>query len=282
MTIGERLEEARKRKGVSIREAAEATKIRGDFLLAMENNSFDINLPEIYTRGFLKIYANFLKLDVDKIVTDYEATRLGVRKNPRGQTLAPQNASMAPQRREPSAAANPPPQGGGRASFGRMELGDSPSAPQPAAGEAPELGRPAGAGPDDGMSDRALYYKLGIGIASLVGLIIIVALVVTWLSGDKPPINPELNRQPVATQPPATTDNRPIELMASDSVTLLVTQKNDGQRIFEGTLNAGETRALEATGPVEIQYSRGDALTVVRGTKRLRMATTGPGRSTIN
>ena len=31
-SIGERLEEARKRKGISLREAAEATKIRSDFL----------------------------------------------------------------------------------------------------------------------------------------------------------------------------------------------------------------------------------------------------------
>ena len=31
-TIGERLEEARKKRGLSLREAAEATKIRGDYL----------------------------------------------------------------------------------------------------------------------------------------------------------------------------------------------------------------------------------------------------------
>ena len=30
-TIGERLEEARKRKGISIREASEATKIRSEY-----------------------------------------------------------------------------------------------------------------------------------------------------------------------------------------------------------------------------------------------------------
>src|SRR5258707_125223 len=66
-TIGERLEEARKRKGISLREAAEATKIRGDYLLKFESNQYDINLPEIYVRGFLRTYANFLKLSVDKI-----------------------------------------------------------------------------------------------------------------------------------------------------------------------------------------------------------------------
>ena len=49
-TIGERLEEARKRKGISIREAAEATKIRGDYLQKFESNQFDLNLAEIYVQ----------------------------------------------------------------------------------------------------------------------------------------------------------------------------------------------------------------------------------------
>ena len=66
-TIGERLEEARKRKGISIREAAEATKVRGDYLHKFESNQFDINLPEIYVRGFLRTYASYLKLPGDKL-----------------------------------------------------------------------------------------------------------------------------------------------------------------------------------------------------------------------
>ncbi len=77
MTIGERLEEARKQRGMSIREAAEATKVRGEYLLAMEeNNMARIDLPEIYRRGFLKNYARLLKLDPDKIIADYEAKQI--------------------------------------------------------------------------------------------------------------------------------------------------------------------------------------------------------------
>ncbi len=76
-TIGERLEEARKRKGISIREASEATKIRGEYLYKFESNQFDLKLPDIYLRGFLRLYANFLKLPGDKIVNDYQALGLG-------------------------------------------------------------------------------------------------------------------------------------------------------------------------------------------------------------
>ena len=78
-TIGERLEEARKRKGISIREAAEATKIRGDYLQKFESNQFDLNLAEIYVRGFLRGYAQFLKLPAEKLVNDLNGLGLGSR-----------------------------------------------------------------------------------------------------------------------------------------------------------------------------------------------------------
>src|SRR5882672_5488204 len=76
-TIGERLEEARKKKGISIREAAEATKIRGDYLQKFESNQFDIGLTEIYTRGFLRNYAGFLKIPADRLLNDYAALGRG-------------------------------------------------------------------------------------------------------------------------------------------------------------------------------------------------------------
>ena len=70
-TIGERLEEARKRKGISVREAAETTKIRGDYLQKFEANSFDLDLPPLYIRGFLRAYARHLELDPERIVNDF-------------------------------------------------------------------------------------------------------------------------------------------------------------------------------------------------------------------
>ncbi|HTQ30950.1 MAG TPA: helix-turn-helix domain-containing protein, partial [Opitutaceae bacterium] len=82
-TIGERLEEARKRKGISLREAAEATKIRGDYLHKFESNQYDLKLPEIYVRGFLRTYANFLKLSADKIASEFDALGRAAARAPR-------------------------------------------------------------------------------------------------------------------------------------------------------------------------------------------------------
>ncbi len=57
-TIGERLSEARKNFGLDIRSASEATKIRSDFLAALEDNQPErIRLADVYRIGFLRLYA---------------------------------------------------------------------------------------------------------------------------------------------------------------------------------------------------------------------------------
>jgi cytoskeleton protein RodZ len=70
MAIGQKLEEARNRKGISIREASESTKIRGDFLTSFEAGKFDLQLPEVYLRGFIRVYARFLGIDPESAVDD--------------------------------------------------------------------------------------------------------------------------------------------------------------------------------------------------------------------
>ena len=50
-TLGEKLAEARMKKGLSIQECSEQTKIRVSFLEAFEQDNFDIDLPDIYKKG---------------------------------------------------------------------------------------------------------------------------------------------------------------------------------------------------------------------------------------
>ena len=72
MAIGQKLEEARNRKGISIREASESTKIRGDYLSAFESGQFEVSLPEVYLRGFIRLYSRFLDLDQDAMLADLD------------------------------------------------------------------------------------------------------------------------------------------------------------------------------------------------------------------
>ncbi|MFA5257922.1 MAG: RodZ domain-containing protein [Opitutales bacterium] len=268
-TIGERLEEARKRKGISIREAAEATKVRGDYLIAMEGNTFDINLPEIYARGFLKIYVNYLHLDVEKVMTDYDALKLSGRK-------AQQRLGAQSSPRKEQAPVNPGQQQSGRVSFGRMDIGEGPEPPEPQ-----HLSSAVVPGGDRGLSEGLLpYLRPALVVAGVLLGIVLIALLVSSISGgsDKPAINPEL----AATQQTAPVASaRPLQLIASDPVTVWVIRKSDNARVFEGTLAPGETQKVEVDGPVEIRYTNGQGLLVERDGQRLRMNTSGAGRSIV-
>jgi len=108
-TIGEKLEEARKRKGISVREAAETTKIRGDYLQKFEANSFDLDLPPLYIRGFLRSYARYLDLDAERFLAEYDSAMATEGRTPRRES---------------------------REVYGRVEFGET-------GGEAPATGRTA-------------------------------------------------------------------------------------------------------------------------------------------
>lgn len=71
-TIGDKLKRARFRKRVSIREAEEATRIRAHFLLALESDEWRQLPSEVYGRGYLLQYADFLGISRASVLEDYE------------------------------------------------------------------------------------------------------------------------------------------------------------------------------------------------------------------
>ena len=73
LEIGSSLREARRRRGVELSDAADATMIRARYLEALETEHFDV-LPEgPYLRSFLREYAEFLGLDGDLLVSEWTA-----------------------------------------------------------------------------------------------------------------------------------------------------------------------------------------------------------------
>lgn len=60
--IGQRFKEERLRRKLSLEEVAKATKIRANFLAAIENGEYSKLPSSAYATGFVKNYANFLGL----------------------------------------------------------------------------------------------------------------------------------------------------------------------------------------------------------------------------
>lgn len=223
-TIGERLEEARKRKGISIREAAEHTKIRGDYLQKFEANSFDIDLPALYIRGFIRTYARYLELDPERLVNDVDAA------------LTREGKPVA--RREP------------REALGRVDFGAAEPRSQET-GESAASSRAA--------REKALLAKFGLlGGLALVAIVIIILLINVLFS--RSPAKPA----PSSAQPPATTVQadpaQTLTLTAVEATRVKVVQDLDGATLFNGGLAKGEAKSFKKQGKLLITVEAGKNL----------------------
>lgn len=70
--FGETLRQARAHKGVTLREAEQATRINRHHLAALEEQTFDSLPPLIYQRGIVRNYAVYLDLDPSKLIGMFE------------------------------------------------------------------------------------------------------------------------------------------------------------------------------------------------------------------
>jgi cytoskeletal protein RodZ len=73
-TLGETLRQARLDKGVSLADAARETRIRRGYLEALEAEDAAALPPVVYTRGFLRTYAEYLGLNAQAMVDLFQPT----------------------------------------------------------------------------------------------------------------------------------------------------------------------------------------------------------------
>jgi len=71
--IGNSLREARDRQGLDFPEIEAATKIRGKYLRALEEEQFEVLPAETYVKGFLRSYAEYLGLDGQLYVDEFNS-----------------------------------------------------------------------------------------------------------------------------------------------------------------------------------------------------------------
>ena len=157
--IGETLREARMRRRVDMTEVETATKIRGKYLRALENEEWDLLPGPTFVKTFLRTYAEYLGLDSRLLVEEYRQRY----ERPSTQDLTPFATSRGrgrPGRRRRRLAAMGPALVVGACVvlllaslwlLGSWPLGDDeePASPD-RAGNASESPRSAGGGSDQG------------------------------------------------------------------------------------------------------------------------------------
>jgi cytoskeleton protein RodZ len=73
--VGKKLHEARARKKLSLLQVEEATKIRGRYLGAIENDDWDQLPGDTYARAFIRTYGRYLGLDGDRLAEEQRRSR---------------------------------------------------------------------------------------------------------------------------------------------------------------------------------------------------------------
>jgi cytoskeleton protein RodZ len=71
--IGTSLREARLRQGIDLPRVEADTKIRAKYLRALEDEKFDVLPAETYVKGFLRTYAEYLGLDGQLYVDEFNS-----------------------------------------------------------------------------------------------------------------------------------------------------------------------------------------------------------------
>src|SRR5438094_289311 len=94
---GETLRQPRLDRGVSLADAARETRLRRSYLEALEAQALRALQPVVYTRGFLKTYAEYLGLSGEAMVDLYQPT---ARREP-GPSLRPAAQRVAIPRQIP-------------------------------------------------------------------------------------------------------------------------------------------------------------------------------------
>jgi hypothetical protein len=91
--IGNSLREARHRQQLDLSEVEQATKIRARYLRALEEEAFDVLPAQTYVKGFLRTYADWLGLDGQLYVDEYNS-RFGTDEEPREPVVARRTAGI--------------------------------------------------------------------------------------------------------------------------------------------------------------------------------------------
>ena len=227
-TIGERLQQARQRQGLSLEDIATKLNVRKDLLFKFESNEFAIhNLPKIYIRGFFRSYVKFLKLNETALLSEYEAI-MG-EEGPTAISLG----HLQIEKGEPTVHDEP--------SITEIDSQESSA----------KFVKPI---------FQFIYFKKLIWIA--VALLSLLLLIICWPSSKSSLEISEIKTE--ATTSVLKPVYEEITLVASETVQVFVRQEDNKRRLFAGTLNKNEKHSIVKEGVLQISFSEGDYLSIER------------------
>ena len=94
-SVGARLRQARELRRLTLPQVSESTKVRTHYLQALENDDLSAIPSAAQARGFLHIYAEFLELDLERIMPPAPAVSVPAAPAPDANAIPVQTAPSA-------------------------------------------------------------------------------------------------------------------------------------------------------------------------------------------
>ena len=262
--LGTTLREERERQNLSVNDIEQGTSIRALYIEAIENGEYDKLPGEVYTRGFVKNYANFLGLEGDAFARQFTAELHGAPPAPPVQT--PVTPSLVPE----------------NSSTGNLNF-NPPPVPEPKVEVKPA--KPAKPVKKQQVSTSIDEKNHGSSGKLVVAAVVIIAALAggawSFLSGtddgDVAKVNPPAQTQPVQpvqqqtpvanANPAPKSDSVKIDAKFVDRCWTLVTV--DGNVVLEGVVEAGENLSWEGKNSVNLRLGNAGAVDLTENGKNL-------------
>ena len=74
-SLGDQLRAARERRGVTLDDVSDTTRIRTSYLEALERHHWEALPADVFTRGYVRTYAEYLGLDQEHLLKVYARER---------------------------------------------------------------------------------------------------------------------------------------------------------------------------------------------------------------
>lgn len=229
-SVGTILKEARLAKGLSIADAEQATSVRARYLEAVENDEYEKTSGEVFLKGIIRNYGNYLGLDGLELVKLYKANHQGV---------AAENINSAGIREVEKVRLN-------------IQLKEK---------------RDIGSGTGRFEMPQLPMKQIAAGLAVVVLLGIGYVAVPKVIDYFKNMPQVEQKQEEVqanastAVKPPSILDKVQVEMEAKDSCWTEVTA--DGKEVFVGMLNAKDKRTFEAKDKIVVKYGNIGAMKLI-------------------
>ena len=274
--IGDTLREARERQNLSIKDIEKGTSIRALYIESIEKGEFDKLPGNAYTKGFIRNYANFLKLDADACVRQYneennpeEVAAKEAAKRAEEAAEAQQQAAYEKREAEKSR--------GRSGIFGSSRRSES-TEPERAAAPRQEAPRVSISDFESRVESSHHRQTLLMGIIA----VLVIAAGAYFLFGSDDETASKQPQTKVTTQAKTTTTSsssqqqqqqqaaaKPVEekkqytdvqVSAKFSERCWVSVKADGKTIFEGTIDEGTSKDWKAEKELKITAGNAGAV----------------------